>query len=436
MRGWLMRWFPLATRGGRSLGERFTPLGKWLLSTCGIAGIFSADPTRTHAFLLFTTTLALLVVSFTASVLWRPRVRVARELPLHASVGVTSEYSMTLHNVGRRDIAVRVADRLRLRYPTREEFAAEVADAPDDNWFDRRVGFLRWQRLRQRLQGATLAVIAAPSLRPGESAKVRMSITPLRRGWLQFDAVRLLQPDPLGLCYAVLTVPLPGQLLSRPQVWPMPAFELPRPGVRPHVRSASRRRGEGLEFFALRDYRPGDPPKFIDWRASARRGTPIVRQFALDSRQLPRLLVDTSSPGHSAADFEASLCIAASVLFAAAARGHAMSLQLLTHDDAAPLASMADALDALALLSPGPVDTCSTWAATLAAASDEPRVIVTSRWDAPREALLAALATDHACLVLCTDPAAADAAQVLYVADPASELPALTWPAAGRRLAS
>lgn len=436
MRGWLMRWFPLATRGGRSLGERFTPLGKWLLSTCGIAGIFSADPTRTHAFLLFTTTLALLLVSFTASVLWRPRVRVERALPPHASVGVTSEYSITVHNAGRRDIAVRVADRLRLRYPTRAEFAAEVADAPEDNWFDRRIGFLRWQRLRQRLQGATLAVIAAPSLRPGESARVRMTLTPLRRGWLQFDAVRLLQPDPLGLCYAVLTVPLPGQLLSRPQVWPMPAFELPRPAARQHAQSASRRRGEGLEFFALRDYRPGDPPKFIDWRASARRGIPIVRQFALDSRQSPRLLVDTSAPGHSAADFEASVCIAASVLLAAAARGQAMSLQLLTADGALPLMGMADALDALALLTPAPGDACGAWAATLSAASEQPCVLVTARWDASRAAVLTALATEHPCLALCTDPAAADTTHVLFVRTPAQELAALAWPSAGRRLAS
>ena len=57
----------------------------------------------------------------------------------------------------------------------------------------------------------------------------------------------------------------------------------------------SRRLGGGVEFAELRDYTPGDEPRWIDWRASARRPDPatllrlVVRRFVTEERL--RLLV-------------------------------------------------------------------------------------------------------------------------------------------------
>lgn len=428
MRRWLLRWFPLATRAGRAFGERFTLLGKWMCATCAIAGIFSADPSRTHAFIVFTATAALLVIAFVSSLVWRPRVTARRRLPACATQGQRAIYSVELHNAGRRRLpAFLVADRLRLRYPTREEFAAEVADAPEDNWFDRQVGFLRWQRLRQRLQGATLATTPVTGLAAGETLSVELEVTPLRRGWLQFDALRLLQPDPLGLCYAVLTLPLPDRLLCRPASVTMPAFDVPRPRAQARAHEHVQQRGQGLEFFALRDYRPGDPLKHVDWRASARRGQPVVRQFAIDARQPPLIAVDCAAARRAHADFEAMVSVAASLAVAMFGRGDA-ALALLA-DDGASCSTLSDALDALAVLAPTPGDTLPAWHRLLAAASEVPVVIVCARWDAPRAAALNDATTSHAILVLCTDPdAVIGAPQVLAIAAPSVELPPLAWP--------
>ncbi len=435
MRGWLLRWFPFATRAGRAFGERFTPLGKWLLATAAIAGIFSADPTRTHAFLLFGATTALLVVALLGSLAWRPRVRVRRLLPASATHGRAATYAVELHNGGRRELgACRVADRLQLRYPTRAEFATEVHDAPDDNWFDRRVGFLRWQRLRQRLQGATLATASVPTLPPDASMRITLEVTPLRRGWLSFDAVRLLQAEPLGLCHAVMTLPLADRLLSRPVVHPMPVFELPQPRAGRRTQGQARQRGDGLEFFALREYRPGDPPQHIDWRSSARRAQPIVRQFAVEGRQVPRLLVDVAAARRAQSDFETLVSVAASVYVAAQARGCA-SLHLIG-TTLPPSLTAGDALDALALLSATDADTVPAWQAALAAAAGLPQVIVCARWDAARAECVAAARRWGELLVLCTDPGAAAAADVVTITAPATQLPALTWPVSARVRAS
>lgn len=59
-------------------------------------------------------------------------------------------------------------------------------------------------------------------------------------------------------------------------------------GMRPR-----RARGEGTEFESLREYVCGDDPRHVDWRASARRGRLIVRQYQTERRHTVIVAVDT-----------------------------------------------------------------------------------------------------------------------------------------------
>ncbi|HYW92914.1 MAG TPA: DUF58 domain-containing protein [Gammaproteobacteria bacterium] len=42
--------------------------------------------------------------------------------------------------------------------------------------------------------------------------------------------------------------------------------------------------GDGLELHGLREYQPGDPLRRVDWKASARRGHPVVRELEQEAR--------------------------------------------------------------------------------------------------------------------------------------------------------
>lgn len=55
-------------------------------------------------------------------------------------------------------------------------------------------------------------------------------------------------------------------------------------------RHASRLRGRGLNFEEMRDYLPGDDIRSIDWKATARTGSPHVRVFT-EERDRPALIV-------------------------------------------------------------------------------------------------------------------------------------------------
>jgi uncharacterized protein (DUF58 family) len=64
---------------------------------------------------------------------------------------------------------------------------------------------------------------------------------------------------------------------------------LPPPGIH-----RLRRPGSGDELLDLRDYRPGDPPKMIAWKASARRDRLITKEYESDVPVRCVLLLDSS----------------------------------------------------------------------------------------------------------------------------------------------
>jgi uncharacterized protein (DUF58 family) len=53
-----------------------------------------------------------------------------------------------------------------------------------------------------------------------------------------------------------------------------------------------RRRGEGTNFAGLREYAVGDDPRRIDWKATARRGKVISREYTVEQGQTIMIAID------------------------------------------------------------------------------------------------------------------------------------------------
>lgn len=53
---------------------------------------------------------------------------------------------------------------------------------------------------------------------------------------------------------------------------------------------SSNKAGFDSDILAIRDYVPGDPPKYIDWKATARTG--LLKTKEHSSEQLPRVIID------------------------------------------------------------------------------------------------------------------------------------------------
>lgn len=311
----LLRLFPTLYRLSQWSDRRFTPAGKVVLGTAVAAGLFGIDTTRSVGYQVFAVAAGVLLVSWVLSARWRPRIAVSRHAPPHAIVGSATDYTIAITARGRAASALQVRDELETRFPTANQFRASARGADvATNGFDRRVGFLRWLSLTERLRGGSVAPADLPRLAASGTVEVKLTLTPSRRGRVRFAGLRLLRPDPLGLVNAGTRVPLPQELVVLPRVHPMPRIQLP--GTRRHHRGGDRvapQVGESQEFLQLRDYRAGDSPRRIHWPSSARAGRLVVRETGEEFFARHALVLDTFADASREEAFEAAVSVAASV---------------------------------------------------------------------------------------------------------------------------
>lgn len=95
------------------------------------------------------------------------------------------------------------------------------------------------------------------------------------------------------------------------------------------------RHGSGIEPAELREYQPGDTLKQIDWNATARLGTPYVREFDAETDRTTLLVVDHRASLGEGAPGETKLDYLREVALAVAGSAHRQGdpLGLLTVDD-------------------------------------------------------------------------------------------------------
>jgi uncharacterized protein (DUF58 family) len=132
-------------------------------------------------------------------------------------------------------------------------------------------------------------------LRAGERALLETPLQPVRRGELHAFGVTIRSFGPLGLAARQHTREAPASLRA------VPPFEsrkhLPSRLARLRDldgRSAVRVRGQGTEFDSLREYVRGDDVRSIDWRASARSRSVVVRTWQPERDRRVVLVLDTS----------------------------------------------------------------------------------------------------------------------------------------------
>jgi uncharacterized protein (DUF58 family) len=160
----------------------------------------------------------------------------------------------------------------------------------------------RWGRplvvaLYDELPPAQLAGGVASSehrLAPHGGAELAGSVRGMARGEGVLGDVALRVRTPVGLVARTLRYERDDRVLVAPSLagvrrfrWLAVHQRLAAVGVR-----STPKRGEGRTFASLRDYVVGDDPRHIDWKASARLGHPITREYTIEQSQTVYLLVD------------------------------------------------------------------------------------------------------------------------------------------------
>jgi uncharacterized protein (DUF58 family) len=130
-----------------------------------------------------------------------------------------------------------------------------------------------------------------------------------RRGVYRQDAFRIVTRFPFGFLQKAHRLSLKTEALVYPSVEPTQEFLEILPGLEGALESPSKGRGQDLH--ALRDYVPTDSARHVHWKASARLGTLMVREFAREDDCRVLLVLDpyasvTKSQLSAAAQLEAT----------------------------------------------------------------------------------------------------------------------------------
>ena len=157
----------------------------------------------------------------------------------------------------------------------------------------RRLRLLVRERLPDPLGGAETPTRRLEVPRD-EGLDERLELVPVRRGVGSGGRLSVRTLGAFGLAWRQFSLPLPWTATVYPTVPDAALRALPLQVMRRREAGlrAIRRPGEGRLFEGLREWVPGDEPRIIDWKATARRGKPIARQYEDERRQQVLIVID------------------------------------------------------------------------------------------------------------------------------------------------
>jgi uncharacterized protein (DUF58 family) len=207
------------------------------------------------------------------------------------------------------------------------------------------------------------------------------------RGIYRQDAFRVVTRFPFGFLQKSHRIDLRTEALVYPSVEPTREFLEILPGLQGAMESLAK--GRGQDLYALRDYVPTDSARHVHWKASARLGSLMVREFAREDETRALLVLDphvpTSESGAKTRDpserFERAVTLCASVAWHFFERN--AILQFRSAGMETPLAPAEENIFAilrhLALAQPLPPDPEHILLTSLAASPELFKIIVTSQ---------------------------------------------------------
>ncbi len=156
-------------------------------------------------------------------------------------------------------------------------------------------------------------VALAHRLDPQGEGRVEWVFKPARRGRVRVELVAVGSLFPFGFLRKDLGTVTSADAL----VWPEPVEYRRKAVAAPRRRAGGERvsrPGASGDLLALRGYTPGDSHRLIHWKASARSGTLLVRQFAAESAQSQVLWLRTDAAAWGQGEqFERLIALAATM---------------------------------------------------------------------------------------------------------------------------
>lgn len=174
----------------------------------------------------------------------------------------------------------------------------------------------------------------------------RYTLRAQARGAYRFGPMTIRVTDPFGMLTRQSELETPATLLVHPLVVPLERLDLPAAAPFGERRASRRLVEDPLRVVGIREYAPGDEPRRIHWKATARTGQLQSKVYEASARRTVAILLDIRttprlSYGYDEPLAELAICAAASVARWCGERGYAVGVY-----SNGPLASIDLASDA------------------------------------------------------------------------------------------
>jgi uncharacterized protein (DUF58 family) len=173
-------------------------------------------------------------------------------------------------------------------------------------------------RLPPGLEPEPVEGALTPALEPEARTSVRLALRARHRGVYVLPGYQVATDFPFGLMYAYRLHLRPRALLVYPRFTRVKELALPQ-GFRgaPGGVALRARQGDSFELLGTREYQEGDSVRNIDWRATARMQTAIVREYSQEYLFRVGVVLDTHVPRRAKADayenFERAVSVSAGI---------------------------------------------------------------------------------------------------------------------------
>lgn len=315
----LYRLYKHSSRFQRFFRKHFTPAGRFFLFITLVAGLFGLNIRRTMIYQLFGISFSLVICAALFFIYFKPRISIRRFLPESCTVDHPLTYRLLITNHIPKPLkGLEYQDETNDDLPSYTQFVTSPeAKEPKRNWFDRRAKYHRWLWLCRMQRGVFINAQTIPEIPADSTAEVKIRLEPKRRGYHHFHGCSLVRSDPFGLIRKLRFFPFQDNLLVLPKIYQVPVLNfIGRPKHQAGTLSAALKMGDSQDFLSLRQYRPGDPLKYIDWKSTARTGKTLVREYQDEHFSRFGLVLDSFTPVVHSEVFEEAVSVAAS-LFAA-----------------------------------------------------------------------------------------------------------------------
>lgn len=273
-------WLPRTIRPTRE--------GWWFIGACFAVGLAATNTGNNLLYLILAMMLSFMAVSGVLSEQTMRHLRLERERPRRLFAGVPASFGVRLTNRKRRlsSFALHLTETDPGGGRTASHFVLKVPPQGRETW--------------------------------------RYTLTFPGRGRHCLPGIRTLTRFPFGL-FAKISRPIfPDPVLVYPALRSLTPGEVP--AVLESGWREKDRRGQGAGLRNLRPYRPGDDPRLLHWKTSAKAGDLMVKELADEDRPRVLLLVEDPAPGTPPEVIEANLSYVASLAAYAARMGSQVDL--------------------------------------------------------------------------------------------------------------